>query len=206
MVVLVIAGPLPTAVAHKEGFGLEIHYVVVFVALDQGTFPRRRYHMSTLLTADKFSFRSHELSSLGLREALTYSRSKMRAARSDLGCAAPKSAMNSRHHGEARCDRRSRLGARCRRRGTWRRTVRSPTAAWCDDVSAGRRAMLTMAANRGESRGPRRFKSQPRCYPMRRMPEPARRFSCLTTCQTAMNITLFRSCRGTSAALFVRRR
>ena len=39
-----------------------------------------------------------------------------------------------------------------------------------------------------------------------RAPEPARRFSCLTPCQTAMTIALFRSFRGPSAALFTVRR
>jgi hypothetical protein len=132
------------------------------------------------------------------QEALTYARSKMRAARSDLGCAAPKSAMSSRHHGEARCDRRIRLGARCR--------LENSPVTHCSLARRRRRWVLTMAADREESRGPRRFKSQPRYYPMGRAPEPARRFSCLTPCQGAMTIALFRSRRGPSAALFTVRR
>ena len=76
---------------------------------------------------------------------------------------------------------------------------RSTTAAWRNDASAGCPTQLTMAADREQSRGPHRFKSQPCYYPMG---EPARRFSCLTPCQTAMTIALFRSCRGPSAALF----
>jgi hypothetical protein len=112
--------------------------VAAFVALGQGTFSRRRYHMSVLLTADittgdgpysimlthhtrcvtrdhgaprvpAFGFPKSSLSvpmqslpwacARATQEALTYSRSKMRAAKSDLGCAAPKSAMSSRYHG-----------------------------------------------------------------------------------------------------------
>src|SRR5258708_40341984 len=78
---------------------------------------------------------------------------------------------------------------------------------WRDDASAGCAAMLTMAADREKSRGPRRFKSQPRDYPYgARAGTGARRFSCLTPCQAAMTIALFRSCRGPSAALFTVRR
>ena len=128
-----------------------------------------------LLAFPKFSFRSRAVSSLGLRTRVLAI--EMRAARSDLVCAAPKSAARSPHHGEARCDRRSRLGARCRRRGRWRRTVRSSTAAWRDDTSAGCPNMLTMAADREESRRLRRFISQPRYYAMGYAPEPARRFA-----------------------------
>jgi hypothetical protein len=67
--------------------------------------------------------------------------------------AAPKSAMSSRHHGEARCDRRSRLGARCRCRGT-RRRKRCGT-----DCSLARRRQRWVryhANHGGRSRGVRR--------------------------------------------------
>jgi hypothetical protein len=66
----------------------------------------------------------------------------------------------------------------------WRRTMRSPTVAWRDDASAGCPTMLTMAADRKESRGPGRFKSQPRYFPVGRAPKPARRFWRLAPCQT----------------------
>jgi hypothetical protein len=109
--------------------------------------------------------RSRALSSSGLRAVLTSSWSKMRAARPDLGCAAPESAMSSRHHGEARCDGRTRLSARCRRRCTWRRIVGPPTPA-----CRRQRQRRPIAARHA---GPRRFKSQPRYYPMGRAPRSA---------------------------------
>src|SRR3954447_758529 len=65
--------------------------------IKRGDLCRTRYHMSVLLTADirlSQAFPSHEDSSLDcaratVQEAMTYWRSKMRAARSDRGCAAP---------------------------------------------------------------------------------------------------------------------
>jgi hypothetical protein len=161
-------GPSPQTIPHERSFDCRYH---------NGRWALLNYADSSSLGASRvtMALRECRLSAfprvlfsfpralfLGLaharpfQEALTYSRSKMRAARSALGCAAPKSAMSSRHHGEARCDRRSRLGARCRRRGKWRRTVRSPTAAWCDDASAGDR---TMANHGGRSRGGTRASS-----------------------------------------------
>ena len=136
------------------------------------------------------------------QEALTYSRSKMRAARSDRGCAAPNRVTTVRHDVVAISAGRHDAGVEAHGAAT----MRSPTAAWRNDASAGCPTVLTMVADREGSRGPRRFKSQPRYYPMGRAPEPARRFSCLRPCQTAMTIALFRSCRGPSAALFTVRR
>ena len=158
-----------------------------------------------LLTADIWlfqTFRSHAVSSFGLRatvprgtDVLTIG---MRAARSDRGCAGPKSAMSSRHHGEARCgDDTGRTMPASRhvaqQRCGHQRQLGATTPA------LGALPCLAMAADRERSRGPHRLKSQPCYYPMG---ETARRLSYLTPCQTAMTIALFRSCHGPSAALF----
>jgi hypothetical protein len=138
------------------------------------------------------------------QEALTYSRSKMRAPRSDPGCAAPKSAMSSPHHGEARCDRRSRLGARCRRR-----VAQNGAVTNCSLARRRQRWVPYHANHGGRSQGVTRPGRLNRnrattLWDARRNRRVVSRAS--PHAKIAMTIALFRLCSGPSAALFTVRR